>query len=151
MLLIRFEAAAQQSKILSLLSSLRSSHRRCSLKKGFLRNFAKLTGNHLRQKLFINKVAGLTCRPQACIFIKIETLAQVFSCGFCEISKSTLFIGHLWATASVHCPNFSTAWNTFLNEIVIVDRTIIGQDEIFILKARLFFNSASVWLNFFMN
>ena len=30
----------------------------------------------------------------------------------------------------LHCPNFSTARNTFLNEIAIVDRPIINQDEI---------------------
>ena len=30
-------------------------------------------------------------RPQACIFIKKETLAQVFTCEFCEISKNTFF------------------------------------------------------------
>ena len=35
------------------------------------------------QSLFFNKVAG------ACIFIKKETLAQVFSCEFYEISKNT--------------------------------------------------------------
>ena len=29
-----------------------------------------------------------------------ETLAQVFSCEFCEISKSTFFTEHLWVTAS---------------------------------------------------
>ena len=34
-------------------------------------------------------------------FIKKETLAQVFSCGFSEISKSTFFTKHLWATASI--------------------------------------------------
>ena len=28
-------------------------------------------------------------RPQACTFIKKETLAQVFSCELCEISKNT--------------------------------------------------------------
>ena len=28
--------------------------------------------------------------PEACNFIKKETLAQVFSCEFCEISKNTL-------------------------------------------------------------
>ena len=39
--------------------------------------------------LFFNKVAGL--RPQACNFIKKETLAQVFSCKFCEILKNTFF------------------------------------------------------------
>ena len=29
------------------------------------------------------------------------TLAQVFSCEFCEISKNTFFTEHLWTTASV--------------------------------------------------
>ena len=38
---------------------LRSSHRRCSVKKGVLRNFVKFTGKHLCQSLFFNKVAGL--------------------------------------------------------------------------------------------
>ena len=33
----------------------RSTHRRCSVRKGVLRNFAKLTGKHLRQSLFYNK------------------------------------------------------------------------------------------------
>ena len=37
---------------------------------------------------------------QACNFIKKETLAQVFSCDFCEISKNTFFTEHLGATAS---------------------------------------------------
>ena len=36
----------------------RSNHRRCSLRKGILRNFAKFTGKHLCQGLFFNKVAG---------------------------------------------------------------------------------------------
>ena len=30
-----------------------------------------------------------SCRPETCNFIKKETLAQVFSCKFCEISKNT--------------------------------------------------------------
>ena len=34
-------------------------HRRHSLKKGVLRNFAKLIAKHLCQSLFFNKVAGL--------------------------------------------------------------------------------------------
>ena len=33
--------------------------------------------------------------------LKKETLAQVFSCEFYDISKNTLFTEHLWATASV--------------------------------------------------
>ena len=38
----------------------RSSHRRCSMKKGVLRNFVNLTEKHLCQSLFFNKVAGLS-------------------------------------------------------------------------------------------
>ena len=41
------------------ISIIRSSHRRCSVKKGVLRNFAKFTGKHLCQSVFFNKVAGL--------------------------------------------------------------------------------------------
>ena len=38
----------------------------------------------------------------ACNFHRKETLAQVFSCEFYEISKNTFFTKQLWATASVH-------------------------------------------------
>ena len=65
----------------------RSSHQRCSMKKGALRNFPKLTGKHLCQRLFFNRVAGLC--PQACNFIKKENQAQLVSCEFYEISKNT--------------------------------------------------------------
>ena len=34
----------------------RSSHQRCSMKKGVLRNFAKFTGKHLYQSLFLTKL-----------------------------------------------------------------------------------------------
>ena len=37
----------------------RSSHQKCSMKKGVLRNFTKFTGKHLCQSLFFNKVALL--------------------------------------------------------------------------------------------
>ena len=37
----------------------RSSHQRCSIKKGVLRIFARFTGKHLCRSLFFNKVAGL--------------------------------------------------------------------------------------------
>ena len=53
-------------------------------KKGVLRNFAKFTGNHLcqRHSFLIN-------------FIKKESLPQVLSSEFSEISKNTFFIEHL--------------------------------------------------------
>ena len=40
----------------------------------------------------------------------------------------------------LHRPNFSTAQNTFLNEIAIVDRSIIDQDEIKIIQTLLYGN-----------
>ena len=60
------------------------------MKKGVLRNFAKFTGKHLCQSLFFNKVAGFK-----------ESLAQLFSCEFCELSKNNFFTEHLWTTTSV--------------------------------------------------
>ena len=69
----------------------------CSVRKGVLRNFAKLTWKHLRQSLFLIKLQAL----QACNFIKKETLAQVFSCEFCKISNNSFFTEYLRATASV--------------------------------------------------
>ena len=35
-------------------------------------------------------------QADACNFIKKVTLAQVFSCEFCEIFKNTFFMEHLW-------------------------------------------------------
>ena len=46
--------------------------------KGVIRNFARVTGKHLCQRLFFNKVEK-------------ESLAQVFSCEFREIAKNTSF------------------------------------------------------------
>ena len=74
-------------------------------KKGVLRNFAKFTGKHLCQRLFLNKVAGQ--RPKVCNFIKKESLAQVFSCEFCEISKNTFFHRTPLVAASERCRSFS--------------------------------------------
>ena len=81
--------------IVPLISAIlhRSSHQRCSVRKGVLRNFAKFTGKRPCQSLLLNKVG-------ACNSIKKETLAQVFSYEFCKSSKNTFFTEHLWATAS---------------------------------------------------
>ena len=43
----------------------------------------------------------------------------------------------------LHCFNFSTAQNTFLNEIAIVDRSIFDQDEIKIIQTFLYGNPTS--------
>ena len=48
------------------------------------------------QSLFFNKVAG----PRAAILLEKETLAQVWSCELCKISKKTYFEEQLRTTAS---------------------------------------------------
>ena len=68
-----------------------SSRRRCPVRKGVLRNFAKFTGKHLRQSLFFNKG----------------------SCEFSEISKKTSLTEHLWATASGTSLNFAEIWDSY--------------------------------------
>ena len=73
----------------------RSSRPEVFCKKGVLRNFAKFTGKHLYQIRFFNKVAGLACN-----FVKKESLAQVFFCEFCEISKNTVFYRTLQVASS---------------------------------------------------
>ena len=66
----------------------RSSQRRCSIKKGILKNFAKFTEEHLCRSLFFN-------------FFKKEILTQVFSCESYEIFKNTFFTEHFRVSASV--------------------------------------------------
>ena len=58
----------------------RSSHRRCSVRKGILKNLAKFTGKHLCQTLI--KFLALACN-----FIEKEALTEMFSCEFCETDK----------------------------------------------------------------
>ena len=70
------------------LSQYRSSRAEVFYEKGVLRNFAKFT----RKKLPGARDSFLTkLQAEAGNFIKKETLVQVFSCEFFEISKNTFF------------------------------------------------------------
>ena len=64
-----------------------------SYKKGVLKNFAIFTGKHCAS-LFLS-----------CYSIKKETLAQGFSCEFCNIFKNTFFTG-----PSGWLPLFQNSW-----------------------------------------
>ena len=61
------------------------------------------TGGVLQEKMFleISQISQENTCARVYFFYKKETLAQVFSGEFCEISKNTFFTEHLWATASV--------------------------------------------------
>ena len=69
----------------------RSSHRRCSVRKGIFRNFVKFTG--IRPATLLKKRLWHRCFP--------------VSCEFYEISKNTFFTEQLWVTPS----NTFSLWN----------------------------------------
>ena len=56
------------------------------IEKVFLEILQNLQENTCARVSFLIKL-----RPKTCNFIKKETLAQVFSCQFCKISKNTIF------------------------------------------------------------
>ena len=60
--------------------------RRCSVKKMFLEISQNSQENTCVRDSFLIKLQALACN-----FIEKESLAQVFSCEFCEISKNTFF------------------------------------------------------------
>ena len=64
--------------------------RRYSLKKTFLEISQNSLGNTCARVSFLIKLLA-----SACNFIKKETLAQAFSCEFCEISKNSFSYEHL--------------------------------------------------------
>ena len=50
----------------------------------------------------MQKLATISGYTQLATLLKKETLAQVFSCKFFEISRNNFFTEHLRTTASVH-------------------------------------------------
>ena len=55
----------------------------------------------------------------ACNFIKKETLALVFSCEFCEITKNTSSTEHLRKSASETVINLESKNESVRSEIVV--------------------------------
>ena len=74
---------------------IRSSHRRCSIKKVFL----KISQNS-QEKTCAKVSLLIKLQASACNYIKKETPAQMFSCELCEIIKNIFFTEHLRVTAS---------------------------------------------------
>ena len=62
-------------------------------KKSVMSNFAEFTRKHLRRNLLFYRVK-LSRSATVDLFIKCESLAQVFSCEFCKICKNTVFAEH---------------------------------------------------------
>ena len=72
---------------------------RCSVKKVFLEISQNSQENTCARVSFLMKL-----QVEACNFIKNETLAQVFSCELCEISKNNFLIEHLRWLLLYHQP-----------------------------------------------
>ena len=66
-------------------SNTRNSHQRCSIIKDVLVNFAKLSGKHLCQSLFLKKVSGL--RPKIC-----QGLSAIFIIKKLQYKSCNIFI-----------------------------------------------------------
>ena len=81
-------------------TQLRSSRQKVYCEKDVLRNFTKFTGKHCVRVPFLIKL------QEVCNFIKKETLAQVFSCEFCEISQKTFPYRTPLVAASVNSCHF---------------------------------------------
>ena len=71
--------------------TVRSSHPEVFCKKCILKNFPKLTGKHLCQSLFFNKVAGL--RPKA--LLKKRLWHRCFLVNFAKFLRTSFLIEHL--------------------------------------------------------
>ena len=89
--------------------------RRCSVKKGVLKNFANFTGKHLFWSLLLLKLQAL----QAQQLYQKETPTQVFSCGIYKTFKNIYFVEHLQTAASGSSKH--SIWTCF--EIKDVDST----------------------------
>ena len=65
---------------------------RCSIKMDVLRNYTKLTGKHLCQSLFFDKIAGL----RSATFLKKRLWHRRFPLNFAKFLRATFVTEHLW-------------------------------------------------------
>ena len=109
----------------------RSSHRRCSIKKAVLENFAKLAGKHLRQSLFFNKVADLTLAT----LWKTGLWYRCFSTNFTKFLRTPflqntsgrlLLLVAVFKKASVKLKHFNKTWS-FINRTRASTRILKNQ------------------------
>ena len=79
-------------------SRIRSSHQKCFIKKAFFKILENSQENTCVRVSFLIKLQAeicyYTCRLRSATLFKKETMAQVFSCKFCETFKNSLFTEH---------------------------------------------------------
>ena len=83
-------------------------------KKLFLKISHKLQENTCVRVSFLIKLQAETC-----IFIKKETVTQVFSCEFCEIFKNIFSIEHLRTTVSYFLFQYFTVIFSNMSKVIL--------------------------------
>ena len=101
--------------LISYRYNFRSSHRRCSLKKSILKNFANFTGKHMSWRLFLIRLQAWGLK----LYWK-ETATQMLSCKICEILKNIYFEERLRTTVTV----ISKSWMHSFIQICLCQKNI---------------------------
>ena len=83
---------SKPSNIRKYLVNFRSSRPEVFCRKGVLKNFAKFSGKHLYQSLFISKVADL--RPATLLKKRLQN--RCFPVNFVKFLRTAFFIEHCW-------------------------------------------------------
>ena len=97
----KFKETDKNPTLIQLLTLHGSSHQRCSVRKGVLRNSAKFTEKQLCQSLFFNKVAGL--RPAT--LSKKRLWHRCFPVNFAEFLRTPFLTEHLrWLLLNTTIP-----------------------------------------------
>ena len=92
----------------------RSSHHKCSMWKGVLRNFTKFTGKHLCQSLFLIKL-----QASACNFIKKRLWHRCFHVNFVKFIRTPFYRTLVVAASSFFKFWFSTNKISWWKEILM--------------------------------
>ena len=88
----------------------RSSHSRCSVRKVVLRNFVKFTWKHLCQRLFFNKVAGLS----PAILFKKRLFRGCFPVNFAKFLRTPFLQNTSWRLLLVRGKDSESKSDSFL-------------------------------------
>ena len=88
---------------------------RCSVKKVFLEILQNSQQNTCARVSFL-----ITLQAEVCNFIKKETLAQVFSCEFCKISKTTF--SHRTPPMAASADNINFFDSQLMQQVLIVEK-----------------------------
>ena len=98
----------------------RSSHRRCSVKKGVLKNFVKFTGKQLSQSVVFNKVAGVTKSLKQ----KRDTMWKIMT----SVSSRN---NNLWVDRNsqiIFYHNWSLCWYN-QSRVIMINRNVFNESE----------------------